>query len=68
MSSGSRERYLLAGGIFAMIGVIAFAMVRFRRRRVDRSFRAEQRTREGAPIADEWGKESFPASDPPQSW
>ncbi len=37
-------------------------------RRGDRPDRNEQHTRSGTPVVDEWGKESFPASDPPQSW
>ena len=34
----------------------------------DTSVRAEQETPEGQPVVEEWGEESFPASDPPQSW
>ncbi len=68
MSSGWRERCLVAGAIIALIGIAAAALIRSRRRQVDTSVRARQRTRAGEPIADEWGKESFPASDPPQSW
>lgn len=68
MSSVSRERCLIAGAIISLIGIAAVVLARSRRRRVDPSVRARQRTSEGEPIEDEWGKESFPASDPPQSW
>jgi hypothetical protein len=30
--------------------------------------RQHQVTEDGEGVVDEWGKESFPASDPPQSW
>lgn len=30
--------------------------------------RAEQQTASGTSVVEEWGEESFPASDPPQSW
>lgn len=30
--------------------------------------RETQETPEGKPVVEEWGDESFPASDPPQSW
>jgi len=32
------------------------------------SQRSEQHTEDGASVVDEWVMESFPASDPPQSW
>lgn len=67
MTRGFRERCVVAGAITAVIVVVA-VLVRSKTRRVDTSVRARQRTSEGEPIEDEWGKESFPASDPPQSW
>lgn len=67
MTRGSRERCVVAGTITAVIVVVA-VLVRSKKRGVDRSERARQRTPEGEPIEDEWGRESFPASDPPQSW
>ena len=68
MMSGSRERCVGAGVIIALIVLVAVVLVRSKRKRVDTSVRARQHTRAGEPIEDEWGKESFPASDPPQSW
>ena len=68
MTSGSRERCVVTGAIIALIGIAIVVLVRSKRRRVDTSVRARQHTRAGEPIEDEWGKESFPASDPPQSW
>ncbi len=38
------------------------------REKLPRSPRAGQRTEAGGSIVDEWMRESFPASDPPQSW
>lgn len=68
MSARSRQRCLIAGAIIALVGIAGVVLVRSKRRRVDLSLRAGQRTRAGEPIEDEWGRESFPASDPPQSW
>lgn len=68
MSGGFGERGLVAGAIIALIGIVAVVLVRSKKRHVATSVRARQRTSEGEPIEDEWGKESFPASDPPQSW
>lgn len=36
--------------------------------RTAESLREEQHVEGGESVVEEWGKESFPASDPPQSW
>ena len=54
--------------IAATLAMAAIAMEFLRRRRVERSRRSEQESPSGEPVENEWGKESFPASDPPQSW
>ncbi len=74
-------RQLLFGGL---AGLGAYALYRRWRRRndgIDReatpsgessdvaeSDRVDQTTPQGASIVEEWGEESFPASDAPQSW
>lgn len=68
MSSGARRWCLIAGATIALIGIVTVVLVRSKRGTVELSARARQRTSEGEPIEDEWGRESFPASDPPQSW
>lgn len=55
-----------------LIGAALAAAWWVRRRDADglvpSSGREEQQTQSGTPIVEEWGEESFPASDPPQSW
>lgn len=54
--------------IAASLVTLAFVLEFLRRRGIPRSERSEQETRSGEPVETEWGRESFPASDPPQSW
>lgn len=49
-------------------GVAVVALMRRRQPNPQDHDRAEQATPEGKPVVEEWGEESFPASDPPQSW
>ncbi len=46
----------------AVAAVIVLVLVRMSRRR------RQARQEPGRSIVDEWGVESFPASDPPQNW
>ncbi|NND01360.1 MAG: hypothetical protein HKN91_01100 [Acidimicrobiia bacterium] len=57
----------------AMLVAIVTALTVFKRCKtnpvaVSDSPREEQQTATGKPVVEEWGEESFPASDPPQSW
>ena len=52
----------------ATVGVAVAALMRRYRSNTPDHDRAEQTTPEGKPVVEEWGEESFPASDPQQSW
>ena len=58
---------IVTGILGALAGLMA--VVRKRKRNEPlHSPRSEQATVDGTPVVEEWGVESFPASDPPQSW
>lgn len=57
--------------LLAVVGAIALTQLVMKRRSAEASsdsVRAEQEADDGTPVVQEWGEESFPASDPPQSW
>lgn len=68
---GDQVKALIRVAVAAAVGVAVWKAVASLRRGTPatrRAGRADQTTGEGRPIVEEWGEESFPASDPPQSW
>lgn len=54
--------------IAASLVIVAFVLEMLERRHIEQSERSEQENPAGESVETEWAKESFPASDPPQSW
>ncbi len=60
--------------VAAIVTVIAALILKRRRSEVPgesaptQEPKQEQRTEDGNSVVEEWGKESFPASDAPQAW
>ncbi|MGA9594982.1 MAG: hypothetical protein WBV06_02405 [Acidimicrobiia bacterium] len=56
--------------VAAIVTVVAVLIFARRGREVPGEFapKHEQRTQDGGSVVEEWGEESFPASDAPQSW
>jgi len=52
----------------AVAAAIVSLIVKRTRRDTPVGQRQQQRTEDGTSVVDEWGEESFPASDAPQSW
>jgi hypothetical protein len=76
-SSNEKGQHIMKAGyaivIAAVVAVVAVLILRRRGNEVPvesapaRSTR-EQSTEDGSSVVQEWGEESFPASDAPQSW